>query len=177
MKNVVLLFFIFFAVACSSDLDFNQVNDLKVEPVLVINLSRFDLPAHDFVINGIEQSLTADVVSFNVFKDTDFNKSLSRVDFFFEINNTISRAYEIDIYFIDDNDLIVHTVSMNVPAYTGTQNMVSKTEVFENGQLEVLKNASNVVFVLAMSPGPALSETSLGSIKMKSSATVYLNIE
>jgi hypothetical protein len=35
-------------------LDFNQVNDIKAEPVFIANLTYFDIPANEFIENGTD---------------------------------------------------------------------------------------------------------------------------
>jgi len=164
-------------LSCSSDLDFDQINQLKLEPVVVLNLATFDVPANEFVIGGIEQNVAGDVVNFDVFRDTYFTDSLKRADFFFEINNTINRAYRINLYLLDANNSPLYTIPIDVPAYTGVQNLVTKTEIFENAKLDLLKKTMKIGFVITMYPGPALSESSLGSLKLRSSATVYFIVE
>jgi hypothetical protein len=166
-----------FFLSCSSDLDFDQVNDLKLEPVVVANLATFDVPANEFVIGGIEQNVAGDVMNFDIFKDTYFNDSLRRVDFFFEIDNTINRAYQINLYLLDANNSPLYTIPFDVPAYSGVQNLVTKTEIFENSKLDLLKKSVKIAFLITMLPGPALSESSLGSLKLHSSATVYFVVE
>jgi hypothetical protein len=166
-----------FFLSCSSDLDFDQVNDLKLEPVVVANLATFDVPANEFVIGGIEQNVAGDVMNFDIFKDTYFNDSLRRVDFFFEIDNTINRAFRINLYLLDANNTPLYTIPFDVPAYTGVQNLVTKTEIFENSKLDLLKKSVKIAFLITMLPGPALSESSLGSLKLHSSATVYFVVE
>jgi hypothetical protein len=166
-----------FFLSCSSDLDFDQVNDLMLEPVVVANLATFDVPANEFVIGGIEQNVAGDVMNFDIFRDTYFNDSLRRADFFFEINNTINRAYRINLYLLDANNSPLYTIPFDVPAYTGVQNLVTKTEIFENAKLDLLKKSVKIAFVITMLPGPALSESSLGSLKLRSSATVYFVVE
>ena len=164
-------------MSCSSDLDFNQVNDFKLEPIIVANLVSVDVPANQFVSGGIEQTLTEELLDFDVFRDAYFKKSLVRADFFFEFNNTINRAYIINLIYLDTNDTPVYTIPFNVPAYSGVQNLVTKTEIFENTKLDLLKTATKLAFVVTMWPGPGLSESSLGSLKMRSVATVYLVVE
>ena len=153
-------------MSCSSDLDFNQVNDFKLEPIIVANLVSVDVPANQFVSGGIEQTLTEELLEFDVFRDAYFKKSLVRADFFFEFNNTINRAYIINLIYLDTNDTPVYTIPFNVPAYSGVQNLVTKTEIFENTKLDLLKTATKLAFVVTMLPGPGLSESSLGSLKM-----------
>ncbi|MCI4442383.1 MAG: hypothetical protein JHC39_02660 [Lentimicrobium sp.] len=172
-----IFFLSILSFSCSSDLDFNQVNDLKSEPVVIANLASFDVPANQFVIGGVEQTISGDLLDFNIFKDSYFNKSLVRADFFFEINNTINRAYKINLVFLDANNSPLYTIPFNVPAYAGVQNLVTKTEIFENAKLDLLKSTTKIAFVISLLPGPALDENSLGSLKLRSSATIYLVLE
>jgi hypothetical protein len=169
--GILILTFLF--ISCSSDVDFDQANDLKLEPILVANLASFDILANQFVIGGIEQPLIGDVMNFKVFNDVDFTDNLRRTDLYFEFNNTINRAYTIDIYFLDANNAKIYTIPFVVPAYTGSPNVVTKTEVFENAKLDILKETEKIAFVIAMMPGPPLTDSSLGNLKMRSSATIY----
>lgn len=176
-KNLAIILLYILSVSCSSDLDFNQVNDLKLEPVIVANLGSFDVPAKEFVNGGTEQTVAGDLLDFNVFRDAYFNKSLVRADFFFEFNNTINRAYIINLIFLDASNTPIYTIPFNVPAYSGVPNLVTKTEIFENTKLDLLKTTTKLAFAIKMLPGSGLSESSLGSLKLRSSATVYLVLE
>jgi len=160
-------------LSCSSDLDFDQANDLKLEPILVANLASFDIPANQFVIGGVEQPFVGDVMNFKFFNDPDFTNNISQTDLFFEFNNTINRAHQINLYFLDVNDSRLYTIPISVPAYTGVTNVVSKTEIFDKAKLDLLKKTTKIAFVIAMFPGIPLTESSLGSLKLRSSATIY----
>ena len=166
-----------FSFSCSSNLDFNQVNDLKLEPVVLANLAYFDVPANQFVTNGIEQSLLLSESTIDIFKDSSFNNRLVKADFYFEVNNTINRAYSIDLVMLDVNNFPVYNIHLNVPSYTGVENLVKKTEIFENSNLDLLKKTRKIVFTIKMLAGPPLTETSLGSLKLRSSATAYLVLQ
>jgi hypothetical protein len=166
-----------FSISCSSDLDFNQVNDLKLEPVLVANLATFDIPANQFVTDGVEQNVAGDIMDFDVFKNSYWSDRLTRADFFFEINNTINRAYRINLYLLDANNSPLYTIPFDVPAYSGAQNLVTKTEIFQNTKLSILKKTIKIGFIITMMPGPTLSENSLGSLKLRSSGTLYFVAE
>lgn len=176
-KFLTILLLSVCALSCSSDLDFNQVNDLKLEPVVVANLATFDVPANEFVIGGVEQNVAGDVLNFDVFKETYLKNALTRADFFFEIDNTINRAFRVNLYLLDANNTPLYTIPFDVSAYTGVQKLVTKTEIFQNAKLDLLKKTTKIGFIITMYPGPALSESSLGSLKLRSSATVYLVLE
>ncbi|RED26244.1 hypothetical protein BD847_0160 [Flavobacterium cutihirudinis] len=168
---VAILFF-----SCSSDLDFDQAKDLKLEPVIVANLAYFSVPANLLAQNTENQPLF-DVRDFDVFKDKFFNDHLKRCDFDVEVENTIERNFIVTLRLLDANNTILETISYPVPAYKGSQNIVKyPTEVFQNLRLENLKRTVKIVFVVLID-GEPLTEQSLGNLKLRSSATVYLDIE
>ncbi|PRZ23930.1 hypothetical protein [Flavobacterium granuli] len=173
---LTLLLAIFFS-SCSSDLDFNQVNNLKIEPVVVANLSYFDLPANAFVENGIESDVAFQALDFDLFRDKYFRSYLQRADFSFEMTNTINRAFRLNIILFNQNDQPLYTIPFSVPAYAGNAVVVSKTDIFEGVKLDLLKSSKKMGFLIVMASGPVLNENSVGSLKMRSSATVYLTIE
>jgi hypothetical protein len=178
-NNAILSFLVLFliTVSCSSNVDFDQANNFTLEPVIVANLTYFDIPARDFVTNGVEQNFAFDALDFDVFRDAFFKENLNRADFFFEINNTINRAYSIQIILLDQADQPLYTIQLDVPAYNGTENKVMQTEVFEGAKLDLLKSTKRLAFLINMAAGPAITEDTAGSLKLRSSATVYLEIK
>ncbi|HQZ25771.1 MAG TPA: hypothetical protein PLD18_10765 [Flavobacterium sp.] len=178
MKKLFGIFILFFFfLSCSSDLDFDQVNDLKLEPVFVANMASFDIIANQFVIGGVEQPIVGDVMDFDVFNDEDFSRNINKTDLFFEFNNTINRAYIINLYFLDANDVRLYSIPFVIPAYSGSTIEVTKTEVFDNAKLDLLKKTQKIAFFIAMLPGPPLTDSSIGSLKMRSSATLYFLVQ
>jgi hypothetical protein len=166
-----------FFISCSSDLDFNQVNDLKLEPVVVTNLASFDVQANQFLVGGVEQTVSGDLMNFDVFKQPFLDQNLNRADFYFEISNTINRGFKVNLILLDANNNPLYTIPFDVPAYTVGQAPVTTTEIFQNAKLDLLKNTSKIAFVVNLMPGPPLSSSSLGSLKLRSSATLYFVVE
>lgn len=176
-KYTVFLVFIFLSFSCSSDLDFNQIDDLKLEPVVVANLTYFNIPAKDFVDNGNEQNIAFDAQNFNPFRNSLMREDLIKAEFNFEITNTINRVYKIDLVLIDSQNNTIETLSFNVPAYVGTNNVLKFTEVFENQRLVNLKRLQKIAFVITMAAGPPLTENSPGNLKLRSAGTLNFDIE
>ena len=166
-----------FSFSCASDLDYNQVNDLKLEPVFVANLAYFDIPANGFVTNGVEQNLIFDTADVDVFKDNFFRDNLKKVEFLFEMENTINRAYLVNLVFLDNNNQSLYTINLTIPAYVGLENKVTKTETFENAQLDLLKRTTKIAFTLTMLSGTPLNQSSPGRLKLRSGITAYLVVE
>ena len=171
-----MLILTLFSFSCSSDLDFNQANTIKLEPIFVTNLANFDIPANDFVTGGVEQTIVIDSPTVDVFNDAFFRNNLNRADFFFEINNTVNRAYTLDIILIDKYNQPLYSINFSIPAYTTGMNLVAKKELFQNANLNLLKSTTRISFVLRMLPGPLLNESSSGSFKLRSGVTAYLVI-
>lgn len=168
---------ILFSNSCSSDLDFNQINDVRLEPTYIANLSYFDVQAKDFIVNSQEQNIAFDAQNFDVFRDKYFKQYLKRADFYFEVENTIARSFSIDIILFDQNDQVLYVKSLTIPAYTGTKNVSTTTDIFENTKLELLKQTTRLGFGIVKNPGTPLTVNSPGNLKLRSSATVYLVIQ
>jgi hypothetical protein len=168
----ICLLSLFFA-ACSSDLDFNQTQNLRLEPTYVANLVYFDIPANEFVTNGIETPQFIDRSTVDIFNNTFLVNDLVKVDLDFEINNTIARAYTLDINLFNASGTQLDSISIAVPAYYGASNIVTQKEMFQGTRLTVLKNTTRIDMVLRMASGTALTESSTGTIKMRSGVTAY----
>lgn len=175
-KTLSIILFALLFFSCSSNLDFDQVNDLKLEPAVLANLAYFDIPANKLVDDGGNHVL-ADVRGFDVFKDKFFTNRLTKAEFDFEIENTIDRAFVVNMLLLNKDDEVLETITFNVPAYTGGSNVIKyPTESFENQRLENLKQTINIGFVVFVAAGPPLNDDSTGSLKLRSSATAYLII-
>lgn len=176
-KIICFLLLIGSSFSCTSDLNFDQVNDLKLTPVYEANFSYFDVPAKSFVSDtGMEIPWAGDEYDFDVFRDKYLNSYLRKVDFYFEINNTINRPFSLNIVLLDANNRALTTIKKGVPAYSGTATIVTSTEIFENNRLELLKKTVKMGFLITIGSGSALNANSTGNLVLRSSATVYLEI-
>lgn len=171
------LFLLLFCSSCSSNLDTAQVQNLVLTPVYVANLSYFKIPANDFVINNTELSSGSVTDNLDVFRTTFFDESLKKAELDFVLENTIPRAFEIEIHFYNINNQIINTITLRIPAYTGTDNKITQKEIFENVSVLVLKRTKKIGFSYTMASGVPLTESSTGNLILKSSATIYLSVE
>ncbi|MFC0779270.1 hypothetical protein [Flavobacterium sp. HJSW_4] len=172
-----ILFSVFLLFSCSSDLNFDQVNDFKIEPVFVANLAYFNIPANRLVDDG-GTNIVYDVRDFDVFKDKFFTERLKKAEFNFEVENTIDRTFVLNMLLINEQDQVLETLSFTVPSYKGTPNVIKyPTEVFENARLDLLKQTQRIGFVVLIAAGPPLNSESQGNLRLRSSATAYLVIE
>ncbi|SHH22270.1 hypothetical protein [Flavobacterium defluvii] len=176
-KISILLFSSVLFLSCSSDLDFDQINDFKIEPVFVANLAYFNVSADQIEDNGAGQQIPPDVEEFDVFKKKFFTDHLVKAELNFEIENTVNRAFEIELILIDVNNQPLETISLNVPKYTGGSNIIKyPAEVFEGERLNLLKRTMKIGFVVRTVTGSG-SDALTGNLKFKSGATAYMRIE
>ncbi len=174
--GIVLLVIVSFS--CSSDLDINQTKNLRLEPTYIANLVYFDIPAHEFVTNGVEHPQFIDRSTVDVFNNTFFVNDLAKVDLDFEINNTIARDYVLEIKLYNVYGAQIDTITISVPAYYGAPNVITQKEVFQGIRLTTLKNTTRIEMVLRMAGATTtLTETSPGTIKMRSGITAYFVIQ
>lgn len=172
-----ILYLAIFSFSCSSDLDFNQTKNLRLEPTYVANLVYFDIPASEFVTNGLETPQFIDRSTVDIFNNTFFVNDLIKTDLDFEINNTIARAYTLDVKFFNAIGSQLDNISIAVPAYYGATNIVTQKEVFQGARLTTLKNTTRIQMTLRMAAGTALTESSTGTIKMRSGVTAYFVVQ
>jgi hypothetical protein len=75
------------------------------------------------------------------------------------------------------NGTQLDTIVIAVPAFYGASNIVTQKEVFQGTRLTILKNTTRIDMALRMASGTALTESSSGTIKMRSGITAYFVIQ
>ncbi len=175
-----LLIPIMVSMSCVKDVDFEQVEDLTVTPALEVSLIRFNEPANRFVDSGIEQSIIRDSVRVEIFNDDFVVDNLRRAEFLFETTNSINRAFDAEIQFLDDNDELQHLIEFGVEASETNQEIISITEeIFENDAIADLTATTKLLFTFTMQAsddGSILDENSPGNLKLRSKAAFYIDL-
>lgn len=176
-RSLALTVIPIFSFSCASDLDFEQVNTIKLEPVIVTNLAFFDAKQTQFVANGAERNIIFDASTIQIFNDSFFRQRIKKVELFYELDNTINRAFSLDVLFLDKENQPLHALNLEIPSYTAAENKTTKTDIFEGVQLDLLKRTTKITFTIVMRPGQILTDSSLSRLKLRSSVTAYLVIE
>lgn len=175
---VIVLSFVFIT-SCTKDVDFNQIDDLVLQPVVASDLIFFNAPATKFYVNGSELSTVKDSVIIDLFNRDFVVENLVKAEFVFEATNSINRAFNVQIDFKDDLNVLRHSFSVSSTASpTNSDILVTHIEVFENATLDALKASNKVVLtVQALSGGSPLNDNTPGRIHLKSKGIFYLKIE
>ncbi|MCF7569554.1 hypothetical protein L3X37_14490 [Sabulilitoribacter arenilitoris] len=175
---VAVIFFVF-TNSCTKEVDFNQAKDLVLEPIVASDLIFFKAPAIKFNVNGVELSTVRDSVIIDLFNRDFVVENLVKAEFVFETKNSINRAFNVQVDFLDSFDALRHSFSISTLASpTNNDITVMHTEVFENASLDDLKSSNKVVLtVQALSSGALLNDNTQGRIQLKSKGIFYLKIE
>jgi len=165
--------------SCTEEIDFNQINDVSLKPVVAIDLIFFNAPATQFYVDGTELSTVRDSVIIDLFNRNFVVDNLVKAEFVFEITNSINRAFSVKIDFLDSENQLKHTFTINGAASpTNSEIETMHTEVFENDLLKALKASNKIKLTIqALSGGSPLNDNTPGNIELKSKGIFYLNIE
>jgi hypothetical protein len=177
IKIIGVVVVVFSAFSCSSDLDFNQVNDFNIQPAFTTNLAYFNPKASDFIIIGSEQSSFSFLSNVDIFNSSFVENDLVRTDLYFKINNTINRSYIYNITFLNASNVALNSIDISIPAYNGTVVIVEKTFVFEGLNIDIIKNTESILFSVKMLAGPPLTVDSAGQLESSSSITAYFDVK
>ncbi len=171
-----IIFLTLVPFSCSSDLDINQAKNLRLAPTYIANLLYFDIPVNEFIVNGSEIPQFKDQSTVTIFNSSFFVDDLVKVDLDFEIENTISKSFTMDVKFYNTTGNQVDFISISVPAYMGVSNKITHRELFQGSRLSSLKNTSKIIISLQPNSGPSLTTSSSGRIKLRSGLTAYFII-
>lgn len=176
-KIALLLCLSLVSISCTEDIDFDQAEDLVLTPALEASLIYFDEPANRFFDDGTGVNTIQDFVSVEFFNDEFIVDNLVKAEFVFETKNTINRAFELQVDFLDQSNNVQHTIVVNEDAAPdNTDTTTIFTEVFEGSSLAALKRSVAIVFTLRLLPGEPIDANTPGRIQYKSYAAFYINI-
>jgi hypothetical protein len=176
-KSILIATLVGCFFSCSSDLDFEQANDFNIQPIATTNLAYAELKALDFIKNGTEQTFFKYESNVDFLNTSFIQQDLNKAEMYFRIKNTIDRSYVYDITFLDINNIPIHTITINVPAYNGKEILVEKTETFTATNLWILTNTIHMTFSVFMRQGTPIGSTTTGRVEFSSSLTAYLDVK
>lgn len=164
-KNEIFYVFILLFASCVNDIDFDQAEDLQLNPIVEANVFYGTITASDFVdSNGGPVVVVQDYYDVELFDDEFIVDNLIKAEMFFEFTNSIA------------TDLVLHTVLVNLLSGTLVAPMITThTELFENTTLEALKQTNRIAVVLTLPDGTIVAQDG-ASLVMKSKGTFYMNV-
>ncbi len=184
MKALAEKLFIFFiaiafVIGCTSELDFDQAEDLSLEPVIESSFIFYQLSAEEINTEATSQSMVApfmirDTVALDLFNESFLNDNLIRIDITRDTENSTDEDVEVVFNYVDDSfEPTVAPFSFDAPANTDRPGIVTS---YQGEDLELLKRSTQIVAELVVSPTQSAFSDS-GLIEIRSKATLYLRID
>jgi hypothetical protein len=178
MKKLTTTFFVLIIgvlfTSCIGDVDFDQVDDIVITPSYKVSLVHFKVFNQDFIdpVTNLEVPFIVDVTELHLFDNEVAQDNVEKIVLEFEIENTFNRDMVINYIFVDNNNTITNTISLDLP-----QNSITTEEVtFINAELQNLLTAENIVVIVNVQAGTNTTTNDM-FIDFKSGATIDLKIE
>ncbi len=162
--------------SCTEELDFDQVDDFRYEPVIELSLAYYDYLAADFGEDDLGgRTVYVDSTTADLFSQEFFDDNLKEAEFFLRYTNTIPRSFTTQIDFYNSNNEVVYTIPVSIPPYNGTPVVVTATAYFDESNIYLLKETNLVTAEIVLEAGsPVLTPQSEGSLLFESSGTYYM---
>jgi len=177
-KTVMLLFFLLLA-SCSGNLDFNQAEDFKHQPVVKTSLIYFTLFSNNFMDPVTSAEITnglSDVSDFRILENSYLRDNLQKIIIDIEVKNEITRDFTAIIEFLDDNGTIIYTLStLNIPAQNIAFTYQETIEVRLNPIIQNSRKTRTSIFISGAST--PLIENDPRVFEFKSSGTYFIETE
>jgi len=115
-----LLLGAFFSACISDDVDFDQAQNIELNPVAKVSLVYFKVDQSNFVdpITNIDTPLRFDFSDINVFDNDISENNVKRAILKIEIENTFNKDYKLDYYLIDKDNNTLDVLSFNTSEHS-----------------------------------------------------------
>lgn len=166
--------FLLLLQGCVKDTDFDQTDEIVFTPEIEADLIYFNLDADLFfdAVTNTPRFVATDTTALEFLDDATVTGSIKKVDFLFDIRNTIPRSFDVDFEFLTNNNTVTYETGTAVSAgSTGNEVQTLFTEEVVGEELSDIKNASKVVVNVTI---PESDATVTGNLVLQSKATYYI---
>lgn len=175
LKNISLILSLCIITSCAESLDFNQLDDYVLKPILTSSLTYFTVkPFQFFDETGIQQNSREDIVAFDLFQDSIIVDNVVKMVFNAEFKNEFDRDVSIQVDFLDDDDalvfsfnpLFIESKDINPPPY--------ETEIIFEENLELLEATKVRIIASLENTGSPMNPFDNVEFEFKSSVTLFI---
>ena len=164
------------ALSCSSELDFDQVDDVVLAPQIDADILFFTLGTEDFIDTSItdETVVVRDTTRLEFLNDSFIRDSVEDIELTFQIDNSFLQSFNNRFIFINEINEPQYTLEFNVDAsLDGTTTRTSIVEQVNEDELQAILSSIKVVNELQLNTNEALIN---GEISFQSKALYSLEI-
>jgi len=154
IKNIILFFSLFILLSCSETLDFKQLEDYKLKPVITAALASFNAkPIQFFDSTGtIQNNSVSDVFEFKGFDENYLRNNVVKLVFNAEFKNEFDRDVTIQVDFLNSNNIIIYSFSpifvesfdVNPPPFEEEIIIADNLQVLNATQVQITASLENI---------------------------------
>jgi hypothetical protein len=176
-KFLLILIFILLT-SCVKDVDFDQSDDVSIQPKYVISLVHFNLDQHKFIDNiGNELHFISEDSSAPINTSTIVNKNLTKAEIQFKTSNSFNRTFIVYIKMFDTAGNA--TFNFNpITLFPNTSNKI-QTQIIQGADINNFARSNSLkmeVVLLPSSDGSIVDVNIQKSINVQVSGLFYLNL-
>lgn len=163
----LLVFFALTITSCVKNVDFDQVDNIELIPIVKASLVHFDVTASDFEFS----SFTTDIADFHLFDSNVVQDDVTKIELIFEIENSFNKDFNIIFSFLNDENEIVSVINLLSSSNTNLNEII----IFENQALENLLSAKAIIVSVNLIENSNITTPQM-NLNFKSAADVYFKI-
>lgn len=163
----LLVFLTLTLISCVKNVDFDQVDDIELTPIVKASLVHFDVTVSDFEFS----SFTTDAADFHLFDSNVVQDDVTKIELIFEIENSFNKDFNIIYNFLNDDNETVSVINLVCNSNTNLNEII----IFENQELENLLSAKAIIVSVNLIENSNIA-TPLMNLNFKSAADVYFKI-
>lgn len=163
----LLVFLALTLISCVKNVDFDQVDDIELTPIVKASLVYFDVTVSDFEFS----SFTTDAADFHLFDSNVVQDDVTKIELIFEIENSFNKDFNIIYNFLNDDNETVSVINLVCNSNTNLNEII----IFENQELENLLSAKAIIVSVNLIENSNIA-TPLMNLNFKSAADVYFKI-
>lgn len=177
-QKISIIFCLLLLFSCTEKLDFNQLEEYKLTPVLTTALTFFTVqPFQFFDQNGVPQNGIEDTVDFLLFEDTFIRENVVKMIFNAEFKNELDRDVTIQVDFLNRNNrpvfsfetISVNSLDTNPPPYEDEIVLELQPEILTAKKVKITARLGNSV--------NPLNPNDTREFEFKSSLTLFVESE
>ena len=175
--NIIFCIALIGLSSCIEELDFDQVEDIKLTPTYTVSLIYSNLP-QTFLVSptGVELEKVSDVTEINIFGNSTADR-LTKIDLEFEITNPFDRRFTLDFKFLNGNSVETHTIP-TIQVEENVSNFKVREEILltQNSSILDSKKIEITLKLLPSTDGSIIDINDNKSFIFQSAGTFYFGM-
>ena len=134
--------------SCVKDVDFEQAEDITLQPEIQVDLLIFEIDQKDFIDpeNSLQRLTIRDTVRLEFLDDDYVQNDLEKVEFSFKYRNTFPQPFSNRIFFLSENNQLQHEILFETAPGNAGRPVVSEViEVIGPDRIQVIKRSIKMV--------------------------------